>query len=104
MMYGTLSTKPEIKIETRRMRTKPKNLFPPVTSARNAANSFKSPISEIAPTTTKIPHRKKIVSQSSSFIRVRTSSPDFFWLKTYQTIPAMPRTITYTPEPYCQSK
>ena len=78
IIYGTLSTNPEIKIEKSRIRTKPRSFEPPVIFARKDAKSSKSPVSEIAPTTTKIQIKKKIVSQSSSLIKVH-NSPTFFF-------------------------
>ena len=78
MMYGTLSTNPEIITETRRISTKPKRTLPFVIDFKNPAKSERRPVSLIAPTTTKIPIRKKIVSQSSYFMSVKVSFFVFF--------------------------
>ena len=62
IIYGTLSTKPEMRMLNKRMSIKPANLLPPVTFASHIAKSSKRPVSLMAPTTTKIPIRKAMVS------------------------------------------
>ena len=93
-MYGTLSMKPDKIIETNKIKTKAANLLPLVHFAKKAAKSANKPDSLKAPTTTKIPIKKKIVSQSRPFTSPQISRHDFFWQKRCQSRPKIPRAMT----------
>ena len=55
IIYGTLSTKPEIKTDTRIITKNPAILLSPMIPRKKSAKSSSKPVSEMVPMTMKIP-------------------------------------------------
>ena len=97
IMYGTLSTKPDITTETSSMAINPATTLPPVSPLRKPAKSNSMPVSARPPITINIPIKNKIVSQSSPLTSFHVSAALSLRIRRYHTMPKRPSRNTRRP-------